>query len=533
MRYYLKTTIVVSLLLIITSCSRQEPVFVIGVSQCSQDIWREKQNAELRMGAYINGNVELRFTSANDNDERQVQQIDSLLGTGIDLLIVAPNQVKTISPAIDRAFERGVPVIVFERKTDTKKYTAFISADNHEMGHTLGEFIAQQLKGHGRVIEIMGLKGSSPAIDRHKGFAEAMSQYPDIEVVATLQGDWTEQSAVNAVKEWMNTAEGQKQAAQGIDYVFGQNDRMAMGARKALASSRRSTFSTTRYSGIDGLPGKDGGIQLVRDSLLEASYIYPTHGDKLIQLALEILEKKPYKKEYLLKSALVTRDNAYVLQMESEEIMRQSAYLDQLHKKADNYMMELDTQRAITILMEVIIFIITISAIIIITNMRRRHRLERQAFSMVVNSPLTPQPSDISPQTSDPTPQASEPRPQITEVTPEEIEQIEGDADARFLELLRQHVQEQIGNSDFGVEELAAQMGVSRVQLYRKVKQQTGRTPVDIIRLSRLNRSKILLQTTDLSVSEIAYQVGFTAPSYFTKCFKDEFGILPGDIKKN
>ena len=306
-----------------------------------------------------------------------------------------------------------------------------------------------------------------------------------------------------------------------------------MGARKALASSGRSTFSTTRYSGIDGLPGKDGGIQLVRDSLLEASYIYPTHGDKLIQLALEILEKKPYKKENLLKSALVTRDNAYVLQMESEEIMRQSAYLDQLHEKADNYMMELDTQRAITVLMEVIIFIITISAIIIITNMRRRHRLERQAFSLVVNSPLTPQPSDISPQASDTTPQASEPRPQITEVTPEEIEQIEGDADARFLELLRQHVQEQIGNSDFGVEELAAQMGVSRVQLYRKVKQQTGRTPVDIIRLSRLNRSKILLQTTDLSVSEIAYQVGFTAPSYFTKCFKDEFGILPGDIKKN
>ena len=398
MRYYLKTTIIVSLLLIITSCSRQEPEFVIGVSQCSQDIWREKQNAELRMGAYINGNVELRFTSANDNDERQVQQIDSLLGTGIDgtgidLLIVAPNQVKTISPAIDRAFERGVPVIVFERKTDTKKYTAFISADNHEMGHTLGEFIAQQLKGHGRVIEIMGLKGSSPAIDRHKGFAEAMSQYPDIEVVATLQGDWTEQSAVNAVKEWMNTAEGQKQAAQGIDYVFGQNDRMAMGARKALASSRRSTFSTTRYSGIDGLPGKDGGIQLVRDSLLEASYIYPTHGDKLIQLALEILEKKPYKKENLLKSALVTRDNAYVLQMESEEIMRQSAYLDQLHEKADNYMMELDTQRAITILMEVIIFIITISAIIIITNMRRRHRLDPQTSALRLQTPPPKPPS--------------------------------------------------------------------------------------------------------------------------------------------
>ncbi len=524
MKHYLKTLLLPLLLLLLSSCNEQKPQYVIGVSQCSADIWREKQNAELRMGAYIHENVELRFASAYDSDERQVQQIDSLISTGIDLLIVAPNQVQTISPAIDRAYDKGIPVIVFERKTNSKKYTALIGADNYEMGRTIGEYIAHQLKGKGRLLEIKGLKGSSPAIERHNGFMEAISRYPGLQLVDTLQGDWTEKSAYDAIQQYQGDL-------TNIDYVFGQNDRMAMGARKALF--KRNPQLSTKFCGIDGLPGKDGGIQLVRDSLLEASYIYPTYGDKLIQLALEILEKKPYKKENLLKSALVTHDNAYVLQMENEEIVRQSAYLDQLHEKADNYLMELDTQRAITILMEVIIFIITISAIIIITNMRRRHRLERQAFSMVVNSPLTPQPSDISPQTSDTTPQASEPRPQITEVTPEEIEQIEGDADARFLELLRQHVQEQIGNSDFGVEELAAQMGVSRVQLYRKVKQQTGRTPVDIIRLSRLNRSKILLQTTDLSVSEIAYQVGFTAPSYFTKCFKDEFEILPGDIKKN
>ena len=517
MKYNLKLLFVVMLLLTITSCSKQKPDFVIGVSQCSQDIWREKQNAELRMGAYIQGNVELRFTSAHDSDERQVQQIDSLIKAGIDLLIVAPNQVKTISPAIDRAFEHGIPVIVFERKTDTKKYTAFISADNHEMGRTMGEYIAHQLKGKGRILEIKGLKDSSPAIERHNGFVEAINKYPQLRLVASLQGDWTEQSAHDAVKNYQGDL-------TNIDFVFGQNDRMAMGARKALLAMNAQR--TTKFCGIDGLPGKEGGIQLVRDSLLDASYIYPTHGDQIILLALDILENKSYKKENMLKSALVTHDNAYVLQMESEETMRQTAYLDQLHNKADNYLQELDHQRAITILMEVILLIITISAITIIVNMRRRHRLERQAFSMVVNTPLSPRPSTLDPQPSSPTPQ-------ITEVTTEEKEQIEADNDARFLEQLRQHVQEQIGNSDFGVEELAAQMGVSRVQLYRKVKQQTGRTPVDIIRLSRLNRSKVLLQTTDLSVSEIAYQVGFTAPSYFTKCFKDEFGMLPGDLKKN
>ncbi len=506
----------ITILLLCMGCSEQERHHIIGVSQCSGDIWRDKQNAELRMGAYIQGDVELRFASAYDSDERQIQQIDSLVATGIDLLIVAPNQVATISPAIDRAYDKGIPVIVFERKTNSRKYTAFISADNYEMGRTMGEYIARQLKGKGNILEIKGLKDSSPAIERHNGFMEALRHYPLIQLIDTLQGDWTEESAYNAVKNWASSN-------TQIDYVFGQNDRMAMGARKALADTHH-LLPTTRFCGIDGLPGKDGGIQLVRDSLLDASYIYPTHGDQLIQLAINILDNKPYEKENLLKSAIVTHDNANVLLMESEETLRQTEYLDQLHEKADTYLQQLATQRTLTLLLVAIIFIITVSAILIMANMRRRHRLERQAFSMVVNVP----------QSETPTPNTTaKPQQTITDVTPEEQASLEADTDARFLERLRQYVQEQMSNSDFSVEDLAALMGVSRVQLYRKVKAQTGRTPVDIIRLSRLNRSKVLLQTTDLSVSEVAYQVGFTAPSYFTKCFKEEFGILPGDTRKS
>ena len=126
--------LLLALLLTILGCANPKPHYIIGVSQCSADIWREKQNAELRMGAYFHDNVELKFAAAYDSDERQVEQIDSLLNDGIDLLIVAPNQVQTISPAIDRAYDKGIPVIVFERKTSSQKYTAFISADNYEMG---------------------------------------------------------------------------------------------------------------------------------------------------------------------------------------------------------------------------------------------------------------------------------------------------------------------------------------------------------------------------------------------------------------
>ena len=135
-------------------------------------------------------------------------------------------------------------------------------------------------------MEVVGLKGSSPAIERHKGFVDALKQYPSIESVATLQGDWTQESAVKAVTQWLSTPQGQQAATLGIDYVFGQNDRMAMGVRKVLENV---AGLSPRYCGIDGLPGKQGGIQFVVDSLLDASYIYPTHGDQLLQMAVDIL----------------------------------------------------------------------------------------------------------------------------------------------------------------------------------------------------------------------------------------------------
>ena len=505
----------------LVSCSQSGKRYKIGVSQCSEDIWREKQNAELRMGAYLHEDVELRFAAAYDSDERQVQQIDSLVSTGIDLLIVAPNQVQTISPAIDRAFDKGIPVIVFERKTNSQKYTAFISADNYEMGRTMGEYVAARLDGRGTVLEIKGLEGSSPAIERHNGFMEALRSAPGIKVVASLQGDWTEPVAYETTKQWL--------AQHGdvhVDLVFGANDRTAMGARKALGDG-------VLYCGVDGLPGEGGGIQLVRDSILEATYIYPTHGDRLLQLAVDILDGKPYEKETRLMSALVTGANAKVLLMQSEEILRQTLYLDQLHEKADNYMQALGTQRLLTWLLALIVVLVTLSALFIVSSMRRRHRLERQAFSMVVNVPQS-EALPVSPEKPDHEASIPDSRHQaITDVTPEEQNRLEAEAnaDARFLEQLRSLVQEQMGDSGFSVEVLATQMGVSRVQLYRKVKTLTGRTPVDIIRLSRLNRSKVLLQTSGLTVSEVAYQTGFSSPSYFTKCFKEEFGQLPGDSR--
>ena len=732
------------LLLLFTGCTRQQPRYVIGVSQCSADIWREKQNAELRMGAYLHDDVELRFASAYDSDERQIQQIDSLIQTGIDLLIVAPNQVQTISPAIDRAYDRGIPVIVFERKTNSKKYTAYMGADNYEMGHIMGEYIARQLQGHGRVLEIMGLRGSSPAIERHHGFADALSRYPAIQLTATLQGDWTEQSGYEAVKKSLSQGDGVLP-----DFVFGQNDRMAMGARRAMMehlspSSTQSnaeessytlpagTFDGTslpRFCGIDGLPGEQGGICQVRDSLLDATYIYPTHGDLLLDMAIKILDGQPYEKEVLLKAALVTRDNASVLLMQNDETIHQTVYLDQLHEMASDYLHQLDTQRLFTWLLVGFVLLLLLMATVTYLYYRQRIRINRERAQMarqqldfytqaahqlrtpltLIEGPLTqlgttPDMQQAGEQarsmfdivsrntrqlselvnklldaqtgetatTEDTTwselPQASAPElpaqssatQDITlllvddnadirtylrtilqdryrlleaadgqhglELAQEEVpdlivsdvmmpvmnglefcqrvkdnmatshipvilltaralsrHQVEGyqsGADAYltkpfqpevllacisnmlqsrihlrqlwsqstpaepvaaeqkssnrenvFLQRFQQTLSTHLADSNFSIEDLGSELGLSRVQMYRKVKALTGQSPVELLRTARLQRGRELLQTTDKTISEVAYEVGFTSPSYFSKCFKEEFGQLPGNLR--
>lgn len=194
-------------LLLFQSCNKTTKRYVIGVSQCSEDIWRTKLNDELLIGTYDYKNVDLLFASAKDNDKLQVKQIEDFINRGVDLLIISPNQIHSITPIIDKAFDKGIPIVLFDRKTDSQKYTAFIGADNIEVGKDIGEFVARSLQGKGSVLEIKGLNHSSPAIDRHNGFVQALNKYPNIQLTDTISGDWTELSGYKCMKKMLAKTE--------------------------------------------------------------------------------------------------------------------------------------------------------------------------------------------------------------------------------------------------------------------------------------------------------------------------------------
>lgn len=334
----LLTCLMILSAIVFTSCSGGGKRYRIGVSQCATDVWHDKQNNEMKMLAFSEDEVEVSFASADGDDERQKRQIDSLVASGIDLLIVTPNTMSIVTPAIERAYDHGVPVILFDRKADTKKYTAYLGADNYTMGWQVGHYIAAKLNGRGRVVEVQGLKGSSPAADRHIGFTAALREYPNIEIIDTLQCKWTKESSYAAAKQKLASI-------ASADVVFGANDQMALGARMALDEAGVLKKKHIRFYGIDGLPGEHGGIKMVCDSILDATYVNPTSGDKLITMALNILKGRKYKKDQLLTSAIVTRDNAYLLYLQNQEVMSQMAYLDELHSRVATSLHLLDNQR--------------------------------------------------------------------------------------------------------------------------------------------------------------------------------------------
>ena len=362
---------VVFLTWVFSACSDNNvKKYVIGVSQCSEDIWRDKLNNELVMSTYQHDNVTLKFASANDNDRLQKQQIEQFIKEGVNLLIVSPNQIHTISSVIDKAYDAGIPVILFDRKTDSKKYTAFIGADNYEAGYEIGYFIGQQLDGKGNIAEICGLQASSPAIERNRGFMDALKNYSGIKVIARKHGDWVKESGVMAMDSVLS------QTKEPIQYVFAQNDRMALGA---LQSIKKHKVKGIRIVGIDALPVPGGGMENVRDGNLEASYIYPTRGDSVMQLALNILEKKPYKRDNYLKGALVTKANANVLLMQNEEMNKQTARLNALHGKVDTYLVQYNHQKMYIVLFSIILLLLIGIMVYIYRTILMKRRIEEEA----------------------------------------------------------------------------------------------------------------------------------------------------------
>ena len=367
-------TAAVSLCLASCAGEKAHKRFVVGVSQCSEDTWRDKLNEELRIAATYY-DVDLQIKSANDDVRLQTEQINRFVEQGVDLLVVAPGQV-SISPAIDKAYEKGIPVIIFDRRTRSNKYTAYIGADNHEIGASMAEFMANANTAGTKVVELCGLSSSSPAIERGEGFDSVAAHRPNIDIVKKVYADWTEEGAYHVMDSLLSTP------YPAFNSIFAHNDRMAMGARRAVVKHGIDP-KTIKLCGIDAMPQHGGGMQLVAEGKLFASSIYPTRGDEVMRLAMKILTHKPYDRENRLSSALVTEANARVLLMQYDETTRQQGHLSELRDRVDKTVSDFKTQRIYLLIMLGALFLLALAYVYVVNANRAKARMNRQLADSV------------------------------------------------------------------------------------------------------------------------------------------------------
>ena len=335
MRYIVS---VVLFILALTSCKRDTPRYVIGMSQCSDDSWRHKMNDEILREAMFYEGVSVEIRSAHDDNRRQQEDIQYFIDKKVDLLIVTPNEAAPITPIVEEAFDKGIPVIVVDRKILSDKYTAFMGADNYEIGREVGKYLAAKLGGKGNIVELTGLSGSTPAMERHQGFMSAISRYPDIHLLARADAAW-EREPGRIIMDYL------LRIYPKIDAVYSHNDRIAPGAFEAAEKLGRAKDIV--FVGIDALPGKGNGVELVLDSVLDATFIYPTNGDKVLEMAMNILEKKPFARETTMETAIVDPINAPVMKLQTAHIAELDKKIETLNGRISGYLSRYANQQVV------------------------------------------------------------------------------------------------------------------------------------------------------------------------------------------
>ena len=274
--------------------------YLIGVSLANlTEPWRINMSEEIKSEASHYPNLQVVFTDAADSSSRQIQDVKKLLDYGIDLLIISPNDAEALTPVIAEAY-RHIPVILLDRSVIGFDYTLYIGPDNRLIGKQAGQYVAQLLGSRGgRVVEIMGRSGSPPTLDRKLGFQEAIDKAGNIRIVGTIVADWLRDKAEDQLVTWLK--ENGKP-----DIVFAQNDAMAFGAYRA---ANKLGITGIRFVGIDGLPGPNGGIDLVTSGVLSATFSCPTGGKEAVIYALDILHHETgIPKRMILRTSLVTTE---------------------------------------------------------------------------------------------------------------------------------------------------------------------------------------------------------------------------------
>jgi ribose transport system substrate-binding protein len=283
--------------------------YFVAFSQCNNaEPYRAAQNKLMEKSFAAAGNVRLVIADAQQDNSKQIAQIETFIRQKPDLLIVAPNERAPLTEVMGKAMAAGIPVICLERDITQPNYSTFVSADNLAIGKMAGQLIVDDLtrrKGSpkGNVVELRGLLGVEAEMERYQGAHDFLKAYPEIHFVHEAVADWLQSNGRDRMVEILR-------AEPKIDVVYAHNDPMAIGAY--LAAHDLGRQDQMSFIGIDGLGGPAGGVKKVVDGVLTATFYYPLCADKAAEIGLQMLRDPGFKpdRQYILKPKLINAQNA-------------------------------------------------------------------------------------------------------------------------------------------------------------------------------------------------------------------------------
>lgn len=299
----------------------------VGVSQCSAESWRWKTNDEILRENMFHDDIEVEIRCADDQNEKQISDIRYFIDNGFDLIIANPNQADALTPIIKEAYDRGIPVITFDRRINGDSYTVHIEVDNEEIGRNVARYALDILPDRRvNIIEIQGDSAMSPTKKRHSGFASEMGRHPDIHIIASEYANWKPEVAAEITDSLLDLY-------PDVDLVYAHSDKMAISAAE---TARRKGRGGIKFLGIDG--NAEVGIKAVSDSVLDATFLYPTYGYKLLRTAEAILKGEKVSRDVTVPPLpAVDKSNADILLQQDALVKEETNKIVLLKDKLDDF----------------------------------------------------------------------------------------------------------------------------------------------------------------------------------------------------
>jgi len=328
--------------------------------------------------ALYQADAEVLIRSVKDDTPKQIADIEWFIEQKVDVLVVSPNESEACTPVIEKAYQQGIPVILVDRKIATESYTAYVGANNYQIGKEAGHYAIGILKGKGNIAEVRGTKGSTSDAERHKGFVDALKNAPEVQIVAETWGNFLQADAKTQMQQLF-------QEHPHIDLVFAMNDPMAAGTHEAaMQFNGKIPF----IIGVDAL--QQVGIQNIENNVQDASFIYPTGGEKVIELAMKILHKQPFERDNILNTTVVDKSNVRILQLQTEQIAEKQAKIENINNQLSESLIQHTNQRMLLYLSITAIVLITVFLLMAIRAYRAKSKtnseLKRQKEQLEIVS---------------------------------------------------------------------------------------------------------------------------------------------------